>query len=150
MCFCTLGCWPGFYVEPSPFLLPPEQAFQRIPLGYLAFLMLTVGLFWLLLRLQMRGALAGLRSGLAAGGVLWGAFAMGLYSISTISWPLLLGWWIGQTVELGLAGAVLGAATKGGRLGRIWLVVVVAVVTFVAITITLQILGWAPAMKVAS
>lgn len=142
------GLLARVYAEPSPFLLPAEEAFRRIPLGYLTFLVLTVTLFWLLRRLEVRGALAGFRHGSAAGAVVWGALTLGLFSISTATLPLLAGWWIGQTVELGLAGAVLGAAANGVPLKRIWWIVAASVVAFVVVTIALQSLGFAPAMKV--
>lgn len=142
------GLLAGLYIEPSPFLLPPEEAFRRIPLGYVAFLGLTIGLYWLLRRLGIRGPTAGFQYGAMAGAVVWGALAVGLYSISTATLPLLAGWWIGQTVELGLAGAVLGAAANGVPLKRIWAIVAVAVIAFAAGTIVLQSVGLAPAMKV--
>jgi hypothetical protein len=142
------GLLASLYVAPSPFLLGPEDAFRRIPLGYLAFLVLTLTLYWLLGRLGVRGAIAGFRHGAASGAVVWGAFALGLYSISTATLPLLAGWWIGQTVELGLAGGVLGAAADGVPLKRIWAVVTGALVACVAGTIILQSLGLAPTMKV--
>ena len=147
--FLHAGILAKYYVKPSPFLLVPAEAFRRIPLGYLAFLILTVSLFWLIVRLDVRGASAGWRHGTVAGAVVWGAFALGLFSISTISLPLCWGWWIGQTLELGMAGAVLGAATSGVPLKRIWSLVAIAVAAFVAMTIALQTLGWAPAMKMA-
>lgn len=142
------GLLARLYVEPSPFLLAPEEAFRRIPLGYLAFLGLTLSLYWFLRRLGVRGAFVGFRYGSAAGAVVWGALALGLYSISTASPALLVGWWAGQTVELGLAGAVLGAHADGVSLKRIWAIVGAAVVVFAAATIALQSLGLAPAMKV--
>jgi len=141
------GLLARLYVAPSPFLLGPEDAFRRIPLGYLAFLVLTVTLYWLLRRLGVRGAIAGFRHGAAAGAVVWGAFAAGLYSISTVTLPMLAGWWMGQTIELGLAGAVLGAAGNGVSLKRIWAIVAVAVIACVAGTIVLQSLGLAAPMK---
>lgn len=142
------GVLARFYVEPSPFLLGPQQAFRRIPLGYLGFLILTFSLYWLFRRLEVRGVEAGLRYGAAAGLVVWGAFALGLYSISTVALSLLAGWWIGQALELGLAGAVLGAAGKGVPMGRIWAMVAIVVLVCIVGTIALQSLGWAPAMKV--
>lgn len=142
------GLLASLYIGPSPFLLAPEEAFRRIPLGYLAFLVLTIGLSWLLRRLGVRGSILGFRYGAAVGAVVWGALVVGLYSISTATLPLLAGWWIGQTVELGLAGAVLGAAANQAPLKRIWAIVAVAVVAFAAGTIALQSLGLAPAMKV--
>jgi hypothetical protein len=148
--FFHAGLIARLYLEPSPFLLPPEVAFQRIPLGYLAFLGLTLGLFWLLRRLDVKGALAGFRHGAAAGAVVWGVLSLGLYSISTAPPPLLAAWWTGQAVELGLAGAVLGAAANGMPLRRIWTTVALTVVVLVAATIALQSLGYAPAMKTTS
>ena len=143
------GLLANLYVASNPFLLRPEDAFQRIPLGYLAFLVLTLTLYWLMRRLGVHGVLAGFRQGVAAGAAVGGAFAAGLYSISTVTVPLLTGWWIGQTIELGLAGAVLGAAADGVPLKRIWLIVTGAVVACVSVTIVLQSLGLAqPPLKI--
>lgn len=144
------GLLASLYAEPGPFLLGPRDAFRRIPLGYLAFLILTLALYWLLRRLGVRGAAAGFRHGAVAGAIVWGALTVGLYSISTATVPLLAGWWIGQTIELGLAGAVLGAAASGVPLKRIWVQVALAVAACVAVTVLLQSLGWAPAMRVQS
>jgi hypothetical protein len=142
------GLLARLYVEPHPFLLGPDEAFRRIPLGYLAFLVPTIGLYWLLRRLDVRGTIAGLRHGIAAGALVWGAFVAGLYSISTAALPLLAGWWIGQTLELGLAGAVLGAAANGVPMKRIWAIVTGAVIACAVATVVLQSIGLAPAMKV--
>ena len=142
------GLLARLYLEPNPFLLPPEEAFRRIPLGYLAFLGLTLSLYWLLRRLGVRGWLAGFQHGAAAGGVVWGAMGIGLYSISTARPALLAGWWVGQTMELGLAGAVLGAAANDVPLKKIWAVVAAAVLVCATATVVLQSLGLAPAMKV--
>ena len=143
------GVLARLYAAPGPFLLSPEQAFRRIPLGYLAFLGLTAALYWLFRRLVIRGSVVGFQYGAVAGAVIWGALTIGLYSISTAEPGLLAGWWAGQTIELGLAGSVIGAAGKGAALGKIWTVVVVAVVLFAAATIVLQSLGLAPPMKIA-
>lgn len=143
------GLLARLYVAPSPFLLAAEDAFRRIPLGYLAFLLLTICLFWLFRRLQVRGAAEGFRLGALAGAVVWGALVVGLYSISTASLNLLIGWWVGQSVELAFAGAVMGAITGGGSLKRVWVIVGVSIVALVVATVALQSLGLAPAMKVA-
>jgi hypothetical protein len=144
------GLLARLYAEPSPFLLPAEAAFRRIPLGYLTFLILTIGLFWLLRRLRARGFAAGFRLGAVTGSVVWGALVIGLYSVSTASLSLLPAWWVGQSVELAFAGAVLGAAADGVPLKRVCAVVGVAVVVLAAATVALQSLGFAPAMKVAT
>ena len=46
--FLHAGLLAPFYDWDSPFLLEPETAFVRIPVGYLAFLVLAAGLVWLL------------------------------------------------------------------------------------------------------
>lgn len=143
------GLLARWYVQPSPFLLGPNEAFQRISFGYLAFLVATGVLYWLIRRLNIRSAVAGLRFSAVAGCIVWSVFGLGLYSISTAPFPLLLGWWIGQTIESGLAGAVLGASANGVSLKRIWTLVAAAVFTFLAATVVLQSVGLAPPMKMA-
>jgi hypothetical protein len=142
------GLLAGLYATPSPFLLDGADAFRRIPLGYLAFFILTAALYWLFRRLGIRGAVMGCRHGATAGAVVWGAFVLGLYSISTAGSALLSGWWLGQTIELGLAGGVLGAFLGGVGLKRIWMFVGAAVLAFVAAMVLLQSVGWAPSMRV--
>jgi hypothetical protein len=141
------GLLARIYTEPSPFLLGPEEAFRRIPLGYLTFLILTVALYWLLRRLGIRDVRGGLAVGGIFGAVLWGALALGLYSISTAPVALLVGWWSGQAAELALAGAVLGLALAGARPRRLWLWALGVALSCVAAVVALQSLGMAPAMR---
>jgi hypothetical protein len=145
--FLHAGLLAKLYIEAGPFLLQPEVAFRRIPLGYLSFLVLTVSLYWLFHCLGIRGVASGLRHGAIVGSVVWGALAIGLYSISTAALPLLVGWWIGQSIELGLAGAVLGTAAAGVSLKRIWIAVALAVFGCIVGAVVLQNLGVAPAMR---
>lgn len=141
------GLLARLYTEPSPFLLDAGSAFRRIPAGYLAFFLVTFGLAWVMARLDLRDAGSGLRFGVAAGGVIWGALALGLYSISTAPVALLLGWWLGQSVELGLAGAVIGARFGGVPMRRLWPRVLIVVLVLFSVTVALQSLGLAPAMR---
>ena len=53
------GVLAWLYARPDQFLLPPEQAFTLIPLGYLSFLVLTIMLVWLLICLEIQGWNAG-------------------------------------------------------------------------------------------
>ena len=79
------GLLADLYRHPSPFLVSPATAFALIPVGYLSFLLLAVLLVWLLLRLRLAGWRAGALFGLEVGGLTWGAFVLGLLSISTAS-----------------------------------------------------------------
>ncbi len=145
------GLLARLYARESPFLLPAGEAFARIPLGYAAFLVLTIGLAWLIARLGARGGVAGFRVGVAAGAVVWGALALGLVSISTISWELATAWWLGQALELGASGAVLGAAARALDEGRstrgVHGTVGAAVLACVMLTLALQVSGFAPPME---
>jgi hypothetical protein len=139
--FLHAGVLARLYVEPSPFLLSPERAFALNPVGHLSFLGLTILLIWLMVRLGIQGWRQGAVFGLKLGALTWGALVVGLLSISTASLALLIGWFLGQTIELGVA----GSGFKGVRLGRLFLQVLALVIGAFAITILLQTLGLAPA-----
>ncbi len=143
--FLHAGLLAQAYTRPSPFLLPPEDAFRLIPLGYASFLLLTVLILWLMIRLEIASWQRGLSFGLLIGGLIWGAMAMGLLSISTASPALMLGWFAGQTVELGVAGAVIGSGLSGKRLRKVLVRVIVLILLMAVATIILQNIGWAPA-----
>jgi hypothetical protein len=107
--FLHAGVLSPLYTNPTPFLLDPETAFRRIPLGYAAFALLVVLAEWLVIRLDVRGARRGSLFGLELGALVWGSLALGLASITSARPLLLIGWAVGQTLELGLAGGVLAA-----------------------------------------
>lgn len=146
--FLHAGLLAKLYTKPSPFLLSADQAFTRIPLGYLSFFVMAIILIWFMETRDVVGWKSGLLFGLKFGVLLWLASTLGLYSISTASWYLLLGWGIGQALELGIAGIVLGSGLAGKRLSRLILWVVVFIVLMLIITIVLQMVGFAPPMKV--
>ncbi len=49
------GLLAKLYLEPSPFLLPSMTALTLIPVGYLSFLLLSILLVWLMIRLNLEG-----------------------------------------------------------------------------------------------
>ncbi|MEJ2678404.1 MAG: hypothetical protein P8174_04910 [Gemmatimonadota bacterium] len=140
------GVLAALYTAPNPFLLAPEQAFDRIPLGYTSFLIQAVLLTWLCWRLDVRGAAEGTRFGLLLGGVIWGSLTLALASITTASAGLLAAWFIGQTVEMGVAGGVIGAGLRAPRLRRLALFVILFVAACLIVTVVLQNIGLAPAV----
>ena len=144
------GLLARLYVEPSPFLLPPSDAFRRIPLGYLASLLLIVLLLWLMLRLRLSGWQQGLSFGLRLGVLMAAAGALGLMSISTARLGLLAGWFIGQSAQMAIAGAVTGSGLAGQRLRTIFARVVAMILLLVVVTIAMQTVGWAPAVQSGS
>jgi hypothetical protein len=135
------GVLRSLYSSSSPFLLPSEEEFIRIPLGYLSFAVLVALLTWVSAKFEVKGWKQGLIFGLIFGALTWGSFILGLFTISTASPSLLLGWFIGQTLELGAAGAVIGIGLPTKRLRRLLIVVVVFFVIMVILTIVLQNIG---------
>jgi len=132
------GLLASLYAQTSPFLLPPLDAFRKIPIGYLSFLFLAVLLLWLMLRIGISGWREGLLFGLKLGLLTWGALLLGLISISTAPANLMIGWWVGQSVELGIAGAVAGYGLRAERLRFLVLGVIGVVIVSVLITVILQ------------
>jgi hypothetical protein len=143
--FLHAGLLAPLYDWDSPFLLRPEEAFVRIPIGYLGFLVLAVGLAWLLARLEVRSGRQGGLVGAGLGAVVWGALLLGLWSISTAQPGLLVGWWIGQVVELGLGGAVIGAMLGGAPPRSIAWRVGGIILAGAASAVVLQAIGYAEA-----
>lgn len=139
--FLHAGILAGLYETPAPFLLSAQASFERIPLGYLSFAILVAGLVWLADRLRVNGWRKGLVCGLVFGAVTWGAFILGLYSISTAPTPLLWGWFLGQTVELGIAGVVVGMGLHTQRLRPLAIAVVVSFAVLLALGVALQNIG---------
>lgn len=145
--FLHAGLLARLYTRPSPFLLSADQAFIRIPLGYLSFLVMAVILIWFMETRNVIGWKSGFLFGLKFGALIWIASMLGLYSISTASLYLLLGWGAGQALELGIAGIIIGSALAGKRLSKLILWAAVFVIIMLIITIVLQIVGFAPPMR---
>lgn len=140
--FLHAGVLAPLYTRPTPFLLPPRRAFVLIPVGYASFAVMIAYLVWLWVRLGVRGWTAGLRFGLAFGGVVWGALALGLASVTTAPPSLLLGWFLGQTAELGVVGAIVGSGLERESLkGLAWRTVLFAAAAAVLGIVIQNILG---------
>lgn len=142
------GLLARWYSAPAPFLLPPAQAFVRIPWGYLSLVLLAVLLLWVLSGIQVSNWRQGGIVGLWVGALVWGSLTLGLYSISTAPPQLLVGWCAGQTIEMGIAGVILGAGLSGHPLVKLLLKTIGLVVAAVVVTVALQMLGMAPAQKI--
>ncbi|GAB4424859.1 MAG: hypothetical protein Kow002_14380 [Anaerolineales bacterium] len=136
--FLHAGILAPLYAQESAFLLPPERAFALIPIGYASFLGLAILLIWIAAKLGIEDWRKGALFGLQLGVLTWGSLALGLYSISTASPAILWGWFLGQAVELGIAGAVAGFGLAGKKLGRLFWGVLVFMITSIAVGIVWQ------------
>jgi len=96
------------YTQDHPFLLDNTLAFYLIPIGYASFLISAGLIYWLVWQLQFEtGGEAG-RFSLVFGTTMWGSLILGLFSIANAPFWLLIGWFIGQSVEIAIAGYVMG------------------------------------------
>lgn len=136
--FFHAGILNPLYSNSNSFLLAPEESFRRIPLGYLSFAILTALVLWLMLRLEIQGWRRGLVFGLILGALVWGSLALGLFSISTASPILLISWFLGQTVELGIGGMVIGSGLATNRLRSLLVKVAIFFTVSVVLAIVLQ------------
>ncbi len=141
--FLHAGLLASVYAQPSPFLLPLDRAFALIPVGYLSFLILGVFLLWLMLKLKIQAWKNGAIFGLQVGVLTWGAFAIGLFSISTAPPNLLVAWFFGQAIELGIAGGVIGYGLTQSSFGRLFMRILIFVIVAVVLGVVLQNIGFA-------
>ncbi|HKY79636.1 MAG TPA: hypothetical protein VJ182_06590 [Anaerolineales bacterium] len=138
----------GLYAGDSSFLLPPLEAFRRIPLGYTGFLLLAILLVWILPRFSIDNWKYAFWFGIKLGAILWGSFVLGLMSISPIEFRLAAAWFLGQTLELGVGAAVVEQASREGSLRRIASVVILIVILAIVITVALQSFGIVPTTRI--
>jgi hypothetical protein len=61
-----------------------------------------------------------------------------------------LGWFIGQTLEMALAGAIIGSGLAGLRLRRLFGIVIVFLLLSVITVIILQSVGVVPSTRLSS
>jgi hypothetical protein len=129
-------------------MLAPTEAFRRIPFGYLAFLILAIGVVELAYRLRVTRLADGVRLGLLIGVVLAATWSLGLYSIANISAEVALafgGIWLALVV---LACGVAATGLRQPSLRGIALRAGAFDVVCIAIVIALQSFGVVPTVKI--
>jgi hypothetical protein len=140
------GIFAATYVQDSPFLLSNMKAFFRIPFGYLALLVTTGLLVWIIDQASVRGWRKGLGIGLCLGVVMGSSFTLGLYSISTASPQLLAAWFVAQVLEFAIAGTIIGQGLLVQSLRRLMFAVVIGFILLFVGTIMIQSFGLAPSL----
>jgi hypothetical protein len=72
------------------------------------------------------------------GALIWGALTISLISISTAPLLLLTGWFVGQTIETGIAGLVVGVGLGAEKLRSLTLWVIAFVIVAFVLGVVLQ------------
>lgn len=137
----------SMYQQGGAFFLAPGEAFRRIPIGYLAFLILAFALVEIDNRLRLVRFAEGLRSGLALGSVLAAVWSLSLFSIATLQAMVALAFAL-----IWLALVVIGSAVAASGLGRpslrgLAFRVIAFDISCVVIVIALQSLGLVPTVS---
>jgi hypothetical protein len=132
------GLLADWYARGSPALLTLAEAFARIPLGYLSFLLLVVLIVWLGSRLDVLGAAQGLILGISVGSLLAAAHGLALVSITTIDPALILWWSVAEAIELTVVGGIVGHALASDSLWRLGALIAIGVLASLAVTVALQ------------
>ena len=141
------GLFAKLWLEPSSFLLAPQDLLRRLYLGYIAFLVQAVAYVWLTARIGVRNWKQGSLFGLILGAVLNIASVLGLRSGTTASWTMLLvAWLIGGTVlATGACFAAGFAAERGEK--RALLSAFLFLIGSVILIMLLQSTGIVPAQR---
>jgi hypothetical protein len=135
------GLFAAIYKQERLFILSAEEAFLRIPIGYLA-LLITAGLLtWIVGQTSARGWKKGLVLGLVLGATMATSFTLGLYSISTASREFLVAGFVAQLIEFAIAGAIIGHGLLVDSLRKLVIAVAIGFVLLVAGTIAIQNTG---------
>ena len=122
----------------QPGLLTPTQMFQRIPLGYLSFLLTTILMVWLIARMEVRELRAGLIFGMKFGALTGAAGFLGLLSILDLK-AGTLGIWSAETVlTCTLQGAIIGYGVAKANLRRLVLTVLAFFAASILVAAILQ------------
>jgi len=95
-----------------------------------------------MLKLKIKGSKKGVIFGLQVGFLTWGAFSIGLFSISTATPLLLIAWFFGQTIELGIAGGVIGYGLTQSKVGPLFFSVLIFVIISITLSVVLQNIGF--------
>jgi hypothetical protein len=144
--FLNAGVFAKIWLEPSSFLLDPQQLFHRIPLGYIAFF-LEAGIYvWLTMKVGAKTWRQGCVLGLMVGGLLNIASVFGLRSGTTASWPILFVWLIGGVALTAGACLMTGLSTERGEKRALLAAILALVVAFILI-IVLQSTGLVSARR---
>ena len=129
------GLLANMYAVPNPALLDPWQAFLRIPIGYVSYLVLIVTIYWLLSLNGTKDWKAGFWFGIKFGALSGMASTLGQYSILTLGLNMLILWGLGQAIEFGLIGTILGAGHSTTQMKSL----TVKVIMFMSIMLVLMI-----------
>jgi hypothetical protein len=148
--FLHAGLLARLYHEENLAILDPLQAFYRIPIGYLAFFIYVVFLYWLLKKNNFKNRNEIFMFVLQVGLFLGVSSTLAQYSILKINDLLLFGWGLGLIIEFLISGLIMGYLITDYSSKRILIYVIVFDLVLFFITVIMQNIGLAPPLVVAT
>jgi hypothetical protein len=145
--FLNAGLFSKLWIQSRSALLTPEQLFKLIPLGYLAFLIASSMLVWLMVRLRISGWKQGALFGLQIGSFLSSSFVLGVASAFPVKPAVLTAMLFGSIAQCAIATGVIGSGLGGARLGRLFLKLTAFLIIVLIAYFIMQALGVAVPMQ---
>jgi hypothetical protein len=131
------GVFASFFSSVQSFLLPPMQAFLRIPGGYASIFLLVLILTWLIYRGREATPVEGMRLGFLYGAATSLSIVLGLWSITSAPIGFLAIWSVDQVLEMTAAGAII-ASTRSHLSRRATYLVLMGSIACFVVGIVLQ------------
>jgi hypothetical protein len=148
--FLHAGLLARLYHEENLAILDPLQAFYRIPIGYFAFFIYVVFLYWLLKINNFKYRNEILKFVFQVGLFISVSSTLAQYSILKINDLLLFGWGLGLIIEFLISGLIVGYLMTNYSSKRMLINVIVFDVLLFFITVIMQNTGLAPPLVVAT
>ena len=147
--FLHAGLLAKLYHEDNPAILPPLDAFYLIPVGYFAFFLYCVFLYWLILTTKISDRIAIIKFSVMVGVFLGIASTLAQVSILQVNELLLIGWGIGFIIEIFIAGTIIAYALTGYSHKKLFYLVILFDFALFIITVVMQNIGLAPPLETA-
>ena len=147
--FLHAGLLAKLYHDDNPAILPPLDAFYRIPFGYIAFFLYWIFLYWLIIKAELSDRIVIIRFSAIVGVFLGISSTLAQFSILQVNELLLIGWGLGFIIEIIIAGTIIAYALTGYSYKKLFYFVLLFDIALFIITVVMQNIGLAPPLEIA-
>ena len=145
--FLHAGLLAHLYQGDNPGILPPLDAFYRIPIGYFAFLFNIALVYFIIIKIDVNDRKEIIKLIMTIGIVLSLSSTLAQFSILQVNPLLLFGWGLGQMLQFTLMGVIIGFGYTGYSQKKLFICVFIFVFLVIVFTIIMQNIGLSPPWK---
>ena len=146
--FLHSGLLAQLYQDNNPAILPPLDAFYRIPIAYIAFLFNISLVYFLIIKMDINDRKEIIKLVMIIGLFLSVSSTLAQFSILQMNPLLLLGWGLGQFLQFTLIGLLIGFGFTGYSLKKLFIRVSSFVVLLIVLTLIMQNTGISPPLEI--